>query len=120
MAKKKFYSLCRYFDNATDTNPKIGYLLREGFNVPNSFGFDLAVYRAKNEEPFKDTKIWYVVDTRTGLSVAQGRTKNEAIENTLTRLEKIDMTKYNEKVVQMTNEYGPCPGHRISYNLINT
>ena len=117
MAKKLFYSLCRYKDK-TDGTIKCGYLPREGEDVPNDLGFDLGIYRAKDESAatnWKEAKTWFVVDTRCGLSVAEGSTKKEAIGKALDTLSKVDMDKYNEKVRKTAECYGECPGHRISY-----
>lgn len=120
MTKKKFYSLCRYVDK-TDGNIKAGYLPNEGFDVPNNLGFDLAVYRATNESVatnYRDIKTWFVVDTRIGLSVAEGSTKKEAIVVALKRLSGLDMEVYNARCVEIEKTYGPCPGHKIMYNLV--
>lgn len=120
MAKKKFYSICRYKEKTTG-DTKVGYMPREGYDVPNVLGFDLAVYRAKDSTAatnWEAAKIWFVVDTRTGLSVAQADTKNAAIEAALSRLESIDMEAYNIAAAKAAKEYGPCPGHRIMYNLV--
>lgn len=111
MSKKKFHSLCRYVDKM-DNSMKIGYLPREGFDVPNDLGFDLAVYHSKEK-----SKAWYVVDTRTGLSVGEGDTKKAAIDMTLDRLSKLDMDKYNECVQKAVEQYGECPGHGVMYNF---
>ena len=115
MPKKKFYCLCRYKDK-TDGKLKAGYLVREGFDVPNDLGFNLAVYRATDEE----VKTWYVVDTRCGLSVGEGSTKKEAIESSLKRLEAVDMNLYKKKVKDVEKTYGPVPGHGIMFNLCNS
>lgn len=116
MAKKKFYSLCRYIDK-TDNNIKVGYMPREGDDVPNNFGFDLAVYRAKDKE-CSDYGTWYVVDARTGLSVSEGDTKKEAVANVLSRLESFSEDKYKEAVLSVEKAYGPVPGNRITYNFL--
>ena len=120
MPKKKFYSLCRYVDK-TDGDIKVGYLPREGADVPNDLGFDLAVYRATDESVvtnYRDTKTWFVVDTRTGLSVGQGDTKNKAIDVALSRLETLDKDEYRKAAKDTEDKYGPVPGHRITYNFL--
>lgn len=111
MPKKKFYSLCRYIDNVDD-DIKIGYLPREGYDVPNDLDFDLAVYRSKEKG-----QTWYVVDARTGLSVGDGDTKKAAVDMSLNRLRKLNMDKYNECVHKTVEQYGECPGHGVMYNL---
>lgn len=120
MAKKKFYSVCRYKEKTTGET-KVGYMPHEGYNVPNDLGFDLAVYRAKDNTAstnWEAEKIWFVVDTRTGLSVAQADTKNAAIEAALSRLKSVSMEAYNFAAAKAAEEYGPYPGHRIMYNLV--
>lgn len=122
MSKKKFYSLCRYVDKI-DGNIKVGYMPREGFDVPNTLGFDLAVYRATDKTAstsYNKVKTWFVVDTRSGLSITQGGTKKEAIEESLKRLEAIDMEAYQDKIAKLAQEYGPCPGHGVMYNLCSS
>ena len=120
MSKKKFYSLCRYVEKTTG-NIKEGYMPREGYDVPNDFGFDLAVYRAKDSSAspnWNRATIWFVVDTVTGLSVAQGDTKNKAIDAAFSRLETLDRDKYRDVVKDMESKHGPVPGRRITYNFI--
>lgn len=122
MPKKKFYSLCRYVDK-TDGNIKVDYLPGEGADVPNNLGFDLAVYRATDKSVatnYREVKIWFVVDTRTGLSVAEGGTKKEAVENALNRLKGLDMELYNTRCAEFAKTYGPCPGHNVMYNLCSS
>lgn len=113
MPKKNFYSLCRYRDKVTK-KLKAGYLPREGFDVPNDFHLDLAVYHSKEEDG-----SWYVVDTRTGLSVGQGYTRKEAVSSSLERLSTVDMDEYNKAAAKVAAQYGPCPGHGVTYNLVN-
>jgi len=110
MAKKKFYSYNRYTDAITG-EIKEGYLPREGFNVPNSFGLDLAVYKAPEEK----VKTWYVVDCRCGLAVGSGGTRDEAVENTMKTLKKVDWKLYFEKREKRLEIQGDPPGYRISY-----
>jgi len=120
MAKKKFYSLCRYTEKTTG-NVKVGYMPREGFDVPNDLGFDLAVYCAKDSSAstnWNEVKTWFVVDTVTGLSVTQGDTKNEAIDAALARMETLDKDKYRKAVKDTEEKYGPVPGRRITYNFL--
>lgn len=117
MAKKVFYTFCRYKDK-TDGNVKMGYLPREGFDVPNDFLLDLGVYKATDSSAatnWEETTTWFVVDCRCGLSVASGGTKKEAIQSALDRLGKIDMEVYNKKAYNHVNTYGYPPGHGISY-----
>ena len=117
MSKKTFYSLCRYKDRV-DGTVKCGYLSREGENVPNELGFDLGVYRANDctaATNWEEVKTWFVVDTRCGLSVAQGNTKKEAINKAIDILGKVNMEAYNKKVNKTVECYGECPGHRIMY-----
>ena len=119
MTKKKFYSLCRYVDK-TDGNIKAGYLLKEGFDVPNDLGFDLAVYRGSNNSVMpnpRNPKVWYVVDTRSGLSISEGDTKSKAIQSALKRLETVDMEVYKKKCCETEEIYGPYPGHDVMPNL---
>lgn len=119
MAKKKFYSLSRYTDK-TDGNTKIGYLPRKGFEVPNTFGINLMVYRAVDETAstrYNEVKTWFVVDEYCGLSIGEGSTKKEAIENAFDRLSKIDMETYNDSQRKAIEKYGYPPGHRVMYNL---
>jgi hypothetical protein len=120
MAKKKFYSLCRYVEKTTG-NIKVGYMPREGFDVPNDLGFDLAVYQAKDSSAspsWNRTKVWFVVDTVTGLSVGQGDTKNKAIDAALSRLETLDKDEYRKAARDTEEKYGPVPGRRITYNFL--
>ena len=120
MAKKKFYSLCRYTEKTTE-NVKVGYMPREGFDVPNDLGFDLAVYCAKDSSAstnWNDVKTWFVVDTVTGLSVAQGDTKKQAVDAALSRMEMLDKDKYRKAVKDTEEKYGPVPGRRITYNFL--
>jgi hypothetical protein len=120
MPKKKFYSLCRYVEKTTG-NVKIGYMPREGFDVPNDLGFDLAVYRAKDSSAstnWNEVKTWFVVDTVTGLSVAQGDTKKQAADAALSRLETLDKDKYRKAVMDTEEKYGPVPIRRIIYNFL--
>ena len=117
MAKKVFYTFCRYIDK-TDGSVKMGYLPREGFNVPNDFLLDLGVYKATDSSAatnWKETTTWFVVDCRCGLSVASGSTKKEAVQNALDRLGKIDMEVYNKKAYSHVETYRYPPGHRIFY-----
>jgi len=107
MAKRKFYGFSRYTDK-TDGITKVGYLPREGYNVPNDFLLDLAVYKA-------ESTYWFVVDCRCGLSVGSGGTKKEAIENALDKLSKVDMETYNKKTYEHVTTYGYPPGHGITY-----
>lgn len=120
MSKKKFYSLCRYVEKTTG-NIKVGYMPREGFDVPNDLGFDLAVYQAKDSSAstsWNEIKTWFVVDTVTGLSVAQGDTKNKAIDAAFSRLETLDKDKYRDVVKDVESKHGPVPGRRITYNFL--
>lgn len=120
MSKKKFYSLCRYVEKTTG-NIKVGYMPREGFDVPNDLGFDLAVYQAKDSSAstsWNEIKTWFVVDTVTGLSVAQGDTKNKAIDAAFSRLETLDKNQYRKAVRDTEEKYGPVPGRRITYNFL--
>ena len=120
MLKKRFYSICRYKDK-TDGKTKYGYLQREGYDVPNNLGFDLAVYSSMDNPATSDqqrTETWFVIDTRTGLSVAQGASKNDVIDTALSNLEQMDMAWYREIVTKTEAAYGPCPMHKIMYNLI--
>ena len=110
MGKRKFYSLSRYTDK-TDGTIKCGYLPREGFVVPNEFGLNLLVYRDK------EVKTWYVVDEDCGLSIGEGSTKKEAIENAFDKFSKIDMGTYNDSQIKAIEKYGYPPGHVIMYNL---
>ena len=118
MPKKKFYALCRYKDKA-DGLMKLGYLPREGFDVPNEFNLDLVVYRTEKEGDwkanFKRVKVWYVVDCDCGLQIGEGETKNKAIENALFHLNDIDFEMYKKKSQDVREQYGDPPGKRISY-----
>ena len=117
MAKKVFYGFSRYVDK-TDGKTKMGYLPREGFNVPNDFLLDLAVYKATDPSAatnWKEATTWFVVDCRCGLSIASGSTKKEAIQNALDRLSKTDMELYNKKAYHHVETYGYPPGHGIFY-----
>lgn len=118
MAKKKFfYGFSRYIDK-TDGITKMGYLPREGFNVPNDFFLDLAVYKATDSSAatnWKECTTWFVVDCRCGLSVGSGGTKKEAIENALDKLSKVDMNAYNKKTYEHVATYGYPPGHGVTY-----
>lgn len=117
MAKRKFYSLSRYKDRV-DGKIKTGYFMREGFDVPNNLGLNLAVYRAIDNTAstnWKEVKTWFVVDKDCGLSVGQGGTKNEAITNALEKLVSVDMDLYNNKKEEIKNKYGPVPGHGVMY-----
>ena len=117
--KRKFYSLSRYKDKQ-DGSIKIGYLPREGFKVPNTFGINLMVYRAVDETAstrYNEVKTWFVVDEDCGLSIGEGSTKKEAIENAFDKLSKIDMGTYNDSQIKAIEKYGYPPGHVIMYNL---
>lgn len=120
MDKKKFYSLCRYREKTTG-NVKVGYMSREGFDVPNDLGFDLAVYRAKDSSAstnWNEVKTWFVVDTVTGLSVAQGDTKKQAIDAALSRMETLDKDEYRKAAKDTEEKYGPVSGRRVTYNFL--
>lgn len=116
MAKKKFYSLSRYKDN--DGDMKSGYLCREGFDVPNDFGLDLAVYRATDATAatnWEQVKTWFVVDCDCGLAIGKGGTKKEAIEDAFEKYSKVDKDLYRKKVAEAKETYGPVPGRAIYY-----
>lgn len=110
--KRKFYSLTRYIDETCE-NIKTGYIQRDGFDVPNDFGLDLAVYRSIDTKT--QLKIWYVVDCCCGLSVGSGYTQREAVSSSLEKLAKVDMKAYAEKAKKSIETYGEVPGHRIMY-----
>lgn len=115
--KKTFYAFSRYTDK-TDGSVKVGYLPRDGFNVPNDCLLDLAVYKATDSSAatnWKEATTWFVVDCRCGLSVASGSTKKEAVENALDKLSKVDMEMYDKKVYKHVTTYGYPPGHGVSY-----
>ena len=114
--KKSFWALCRYMD--ADGKIIAGYLKKEGTDVPNRFGFDLAVYKTvdtSQSDENKKVKVWIVVDTRSGLSIAQGNTKKAAIDAAMQRLLELDMSVYYEKLKKVVEQYGECPGHRITW-----
>lgn len=118
MPKKKFYALHAYVDSV-DGNAKIGYLRYDGFDVPNEYGFDLAVYRTTKEGDWKNSwkaiPVWYVVNCACGLAVGEGSSRRKAIANAMERLEKLDEDWYNKKVRSVIDQYGYPPGKGIYY-----
>lgn len=117
MGKKTFYSISRYMDRNSGDN-KVGYFKREGQDVPNEYGLDLAVYRATDSSAatnWQEVKTWFVVDCSCGLSIGQGSTKKEAIQNAFEKYEKVDKELYRKKVAECLEKFGPMPGHSIFY-----
>lgn len=114
MAKKKFYALIRYIDKL-DGKTKVGYFRREGFDVPNNLGINLAVYRGTDPRDETVKTDWFVVDVDCGLSVGSGETKNKAISNALENLVKIDKEAYAKLKADVSKMYGEMPGHGVMY-----
>lgn len=118
MRKKKFYALHCYVDSV-DGNAKIGYLRYDGFDVPNEYGFDLAVYKTVKSgdasNAFKPIGVWYVVDCDCGLAVGEGSSRPKAIANAMEKLKKLDEECYRKKVKSVIDQYGYPPGKGIFY-----
>jgi len=116
MAKKVFYTLSRTIDD--DGIKKENFYKQEGFNVPNEFNLDLAVYKAADKitNPSCDYhKIWFVVDCDCGLAVGEGDTKKDAIDDAFSRLSKVNMLIYKDGVKKANEMYGIPPLKRITY-----
>lgn len=118
MSKKQFYSLHGYVDSV-DGNAKIGYLRYNGFDVPNEYGFDLAVYKTVKSgdanNAFKPIGVWYVVDCACGLAVGEGSSRSKAIANAMEKLGKLDEEWYQKKVRSVIDQYGYPPGKGIYF-----
>lgn len=111
MPKKIFYSLSRCTDG-------IQYIKREGSDVPNDYGLDLAVYKTvdvNSKDCGKDGKVWHVVDVDCGLSIGSGPTRKLAIEKAFDRLSKVDMETYTSKANESVEAFGTPPNKRIFY-----
>lgn len=118
MSKKQFYALHAYVDSV-DGNAKIGYLRYDGFDVPNEYGFDLAVYKTVKsgdvKNAFKPISVWYVVDCTCGLSIGEGPSRPKAVANAMEKLDKLDEEWYKKKVRSVIDQYGYPPGKGIFY-----
>lgn len=111
MAKKIFYSLSRCTDG-------IQYIRREGSDVPNNYGLDLAIYNlidVNSKDAGKGGKVWHVVDVDCGLSIGSVPTRKLAIEKALDRLSKVNMETYTSKANESVEAFGPPPNKRIFY-----
>lgn len=111
MAKKVFYTLIR--DVREDGNPYVTFAKREGFDVPNDFNLDLAVYNAKKNK--EDQNNWFVVDCDCGLSCGNGATKKLAMEDAIKKLSKVDMEIYKDSVKKAKEKFGVPPGKRVMF-----
>ena len=115
MSKRKFYALCQYVDK-TDGSLKCGYIFKEGQNVPNEYGIDLAMYKSKEKDGNgKDIVVWHVVDVESGLGLAAGSTKKKASEAVImvlltTPTDKIELARRNVR-----EQYGDMPGKKIIF-----
>lgn len=113
--KRKFYVCSRYVDT-TDGLTKTGYLPKEGFNVPNDLGIDLAVYKNKEKDlDCKEVPVWHVTDVVSGLEVAHGKTKKDAINAAFERLKKATNNQLDEIRYKARKQYGEMPDRRIFY-----
>lgn len=112
--KTTFYALLRYKD--PDGSMRMGYIKKQGESVPNNLGISLAVYRTverSHENSDKEVKVWYVVDTDSGLAVGEGSTKNAAIINALDKIAKAGMEAIQKARDSAKEKIWPDAGWRF-------
>ena len=113
MARKtSFYALARVVVDR-DGKSEMKYFKKTGFDVPNDFGLNLAIYkRAGNESGTVET-MWFVVDKDCGLSVGEGKTKKAAVQDAFEKLQKLvkagKMDVYRQKQAESIQKFGKIP-----------
>lgn len=98
---------CKFF--VRDVDQKTHELI--GYDVPNDFGLDLAVYRTRMGVRYKFIDTWRVSDKRSGVSACNGETIKEAIDNTFEHFTSIGIETVKEKLNQFMEENGAMPGY---------
>lgn len=105
---EKFYILTR-----SSTN-ELYFIRKDGYRVQNDYGLDLFVY--KSNETFEANKFWwYVVEGRTGMSLANGTTKSEAVLNALIMIPQQGVDAIKARIEKSEKLYGTSPLFRATY-----
>ena len=100
----KFYKLARY---EQDGVVKPGFLREGGSFLPNNYGLELVVYRAKGGD-----KTWYVVECSSGSGFGEGKTRNAAIQAFENNVQRLGIKGIERAVHRSIELYGMTPDHR--------
>lgn len=99
----KFYKLAKIQE--PDGSTRIDFFREEGYFLPNNFALEAAVYRSEN-------KFWYVVELTSGSGLAQGATRNKAVANFESTVNRAGLKSIEAAIKRSIELYGKTPDHR--------
>ena len=114
MAKKEFYIRVGVSGNDTADFRK-----REGQTLKNDYGLDLGIgyyYKQMGKDRlYKEIKIYVITELHTGMSLSDGETRKEAIENMRSNIERAGgIEAFKQKITDYVAEHGESPLYKVS------
>lgn len=104
---RKGYSLQRL-------DGKVTFVEIKGYVVHNSYGLDLMVYRGEKIIGSSSLKCWYVVEQKSGVSIAEGSSRKEAEDEVFRVLRRLGEERVRYTVNEAVKKYGCSPTYKVT------